>query len=53
MMAEDDKEVFNVFFREKPAMMLLGLKNAKNSVYVVLDFLRKMYNNSFLVMMWQ
>ena len=28
-----NKEIFNVFFREKPAMMLLGLKNHKNSVY--------------------
>ena len=27
------KEIFNVFFREKPAMMLLGLKNAKTGVY--------------------
>ncbi len=32
----DDKkkqEIFNVFFREKPAMMLVGLKNAKGEVY--------------------
>lgn len=29
----DDKEIFNVFFREKPAMMLVMLKNAKNEVY--------------------
>ncbi|MBI2176559.1 winged helix-turn-helix transcriptional regulator [Candidatus Woesearchaeota archaeon] len=28
-----NKEIFNVFFREKPAMMLLGLKNAKSGVY--------------------
>jgi len=28
-----EKEVFNVFFREKPALMLLGLKNAKEEVY--------------------
>jgi len=28
-----NKEIFNVFFREKPAMMLLGLKNAKSEVY--------------------
>ena len=28
-----NKEIFNVFFREKPAMMLLGLKNAKTGVY--------------------
>lgn len=26
-------ELFNVFFREKPAMMLLGLKNSKGAVY--------------------
>ena len=25
--------IFNVFFREKPAMMLVGLKNAKGPVY--------------------
>jgi predicted transcriptional regulator len=28
-----NKEIFNVFFREKPTMMLLGLLNAKNEVY--------------------
>lgn len=28
-----NKEIFNVFFREKPAMMLIGLKNAKSAVY--------------------
>ncbi len=28
-----NNEIFNVFFREKPAMMLVGLKNAKNEVY--------------------
>lgn len=28
-----NKEIFNVFFREKPAMMLLGLKNDKTGVY--------------------
>ena len=28
-----NKEIFNVFFREKPAMMLVGLKNAKGPVY--------------------
>ena len=28
-----NKEIFNVFFREKPAMMLVGLKNAKTGVY--------------------
>ena len=29
----NNKEIFNVFFREKPAMMLVVLKNAKNEVY--------------------
>ena len=28
-----EKKIFNVFFREKPTMMLLGLKNAKSEVY--------------------
>jgi predicted transcriptional regulator len=28
-----DKKIFNIFFREKPAMMLVGLKNAKSEVY--------------------
>ena len=28
-----NKEIFNVFFREKPAMMLVELKNAKGQVY--------------------
>ncbi|MBI2144346.1 Rrf2 family transcriptional regulator [Candidatus Woesearchaeota archaeon] len=28
-----NKEIFNVFFREKPALMLVGLKNAKSGVY--------------------
>ncbi len=28
-----DRKIFNVFFREKPAMMLLHLKNAKGGVY--------------------
>lgn len=28
-----NKEIFNTFFREKPAMMLVTLKNAKNEVY--------------------
>ena len=28
-----NKEIFSVFFREKPAMMLVELKNAKNEVY--------------------
>ena len=28
-----NKEIFKTFFREKPAMMLVELKNAKNEVY--------------------
>jgi len=28
-----EKEIFSVFFREKPAMMLVGLKNAKSEIY--------------------
>ncbi len=28
-----NKVIFNVFFREKPAMMLVNLKNAKGSMY--------------------
>ena len=28
-----NKEIFEVFFREKPAMMLVELKNANNQVY--------------------
>ena len=28
-----NKQIFNVFFREKPAMMLVELKNAKAEVY--------------------
>lgn len=28
-----NKEIFNVFLREKPAMMLVGLKNTKGGVY--------------------
>ena len=28
-----NKEIFSVFFREKPAMMLVELKNAKNDIY--------------------
>jgi len=28
-----NKEIFNVFFREKPAMMLVELRNAKSEVY--------------------
>ena len=31
---EDKKEhIFNIFFREKPAMMLVGLKNADGEIY--------------------
>ncbi|MCG2717262.1 MAG: winged helix DNA-binding protein [Nanoarchaeota archaeon] len=29
----ENKEIFNVFFREKPAMMLVHLNNTKNDVY--------------------
>ena len=29
----ENKKIFNVFFREKPAMMLVHLKNTKNDVY--------------------
>lgn len=28
-----DEHIFNVFFREKPAMMLVSLRNAKGEVY--------------------
>ena len=28
-----NKKMFNVFFREKPAMMLVELKNAKGEIY--------------------
>ena len=28
-----NKAIFNVFLREKPAMMLVGLKNTKGGVY--------------------
>ena len=28
-----NEKIFNVFFREKPAMMLVQLKNAKGEVY--------------------
>ena len=28
-----NEKIFNVFFREKPAMMLVNLKNAKSEVY--------------------
>ncbi len=27
------EEIFDVFFREKPAMMLVSLKNTKNAIY--------------------
>ena len=30
---DNNQEIFNVFFREKPAMMLVSLKNAKSEVY--------------------
>lgn len=30
---DDNRKIFNVFFREKPAMMLVFLKNSKNDVY--------------------
>ncbi|MBS3132739.1 winged helix-turn-helix transcriptional regulator [Candidatus Woesearchaeota archaeon] len=29
----ENAEIFNVFFREKPAMMLVGLRNSKGGVY--------------------
>jgi DNA-binding MarR family transcriptional regulator len=29
----NNKEIFNTFFREKPAMMLVVLKNAKSEIY--------------------
>ena len=32
-MPSQNKEIFNVFFREKPAMMLVELKNAKGEIY--------------------
>ena len=32
-MAIQNKEIFNVFFREKPAMMLVELKSAKGEIY--------------------
>jgi DNA-binding MarR family transcriptional regulator len=28
-----NKKIFNVIFREKPAMMLITLKNAKSAIY--------------------
>ena len=27
------EKIFNIFFREKPAMMLIGLKNSKGAMY--------------------
>ena len=30
---ETRQKILNVFFREKPTMMLVGLKNAKNEIY--------------------
>lgn len=30
---QKNKEIFRTFFREKPAMMLVELKNAKSEVY--------------------
>ena len=32
-MPNNNKEIFNFFFREKPAMMLVELKNAKGEIY--------------------
>ena len=32
-MVTQNKKIFSVFFREKPAMMLVEMKNAKNEVY--------------------
>jgi DNA-binding MarR family transcriptional regulator len=32
-LAVNNKEIFKVFFREKPAMMLVQLRNAKAEVY--------------------
>ena len=29
----DNEGIFNVFFREKPAMMIVGLRNSKCGVY--------------------
>ena len=30
---KQQQEIFNVFFREKPAMMLIGLKRAEGEIY--------------------
>jgi len=32
-MPSQNKEIFSVFFREKPAMMLVEMKNAKDGAY--------------------
>ena len=32
-MEMENKEIFNVFFREKPAMMLVSLKNSESDIY--------------------
>ena len=32
-MDEKQQHIFNVFFREKPAMMLIGLKKAPGEIY--------------------
>ena len=32
-MGDRNQEIFSVFFREKPALMLVGLKNAKGEMY--------------------
>jgi len=29
----ENREIFNVFFREKPALMLVGLRNSKGGIY--------------------
>ncbi len=33
MVNKSEKEIFNTFFREKPAMMLVEMKNAKEEIY--------------------
>jgi DNA-binding MarR family transcriptional regulator len=30
---QKNKDIFNVFFREKPAMLLVELRNAKSEIY--------------------
>lgn len=32
-LSKENKKIFDVFFREKPAMMLVELKNANSQVY--------------------